>query len=42
MALAGLDLLTRPDLLAEAKAEFERMRAGRDYVTPLPPEATPK
>ena len=42
MALAGLDLLTRPDVLAEAKAEFERMRAGRDYVTPLPPEATPK
>ena len=42
MALAGLDLLTRPDVLAEAKAEFERARAGRDYVTPLPPEATPK
>ncbi len=42
MALAGLDLLTQADLLAEAKAEFERARTGRDYVTPLPPEATPK
>jgi len=42
MALAGLDLLTKPELLAEATAEFEVARAGRDYVSPLPPEATPK
>ena len=42
MALAGLDLLTKPGLLAEAQAEFERVRGGKDYVTPLPPEATPK
>ena len=42
MALAGLDLLTQPDLLAAAQAEFERARGGRDYVSPLPPEATPK
>ena len=42
MALAGLDLLTKPDLLAAAKAEFERARAGRNYVTPLPPDARPK
>ena len=42
MALAGLDLLTKPDLLQAAKAEFERARAGRAYVTPLPPEAAPQ
>ena len=42
MALAGLDLLTKPELLAGAQAEFERVRGGKDYVTPLPPEATPK
>ncbi|MCY4539450.1 MAG: amidohydrolase [Chloroflexi bacterium] len=42
MALAGFDLVTKPELLAEAKAEFERARAGRAYVSPLPPEATPK
>ena len=42
MALAGLDLLTKSDLLAEAKAEFNRALAGRAYVSPLPPEATPK
>ena len=42
MALAGFDLLTEPDLLAGAKAEFEKARAGREYVSPLPPEATPK
>ena len=42
MALAGLDLVTKPELLAAAKAEFERARAGRSYVTPLPPDATPK
>ena len=42
MALAGLDLLTRPATLAKAKAEFERARAGREYVSPLPSQATPK
>ncbi len=42
MALAGLDLLTKPDLLEAAKAEFERARMGQEYISPLPPEATPK
>ena len=42
MALAGYDLLTKPDLLAAAKAEFERARGANTYVTPLPPEATPR
>ena len=42
MALAGLDLLTKPLLLANAQAEFETVLAGREYVTPLPPKATPR
>lgn len=42
MALAGLDLLTKPALLDQAKADFEKARDGQEYVTPLPPEATPK
>jgi len=42
MALAGLDLLTQPDLLAAAQAEFERARGGRAYVSPLPPAARPQ
>lgn len=42
MALAGLDLLTKPDMLEQAKAEFAKAKGGQDYVSPLPPEATPK
>ncbi len=42
MALAGLELLTDADVLAQAKADFEKAKDGKDYVTPLPPEATPK
>ena len=42
MALAGFDLLTTPALLASAKAEFDKARNGREYVSPLPPEAAPK
>lgn len=42
MALAGLELLKDEDLLAQAKAEFEKAKDGKDYVSPLPPEATPR
>lgn len=42
MALAGLDLLTEPDLLGAARSEFDRVRGDKTYVTPLPPAATPK
>ena len=42
MALAGLDLLTKPDVLAQAKADFETALDGREYMTPLPPEAKPQ
>ena len=42
MALAGWELLTDADLLAAAKAEFQAARGDADYVTPLPPDATPR
>ncbi len=42
MALAGLDLLTTPDLLAQAQAEFVQVKNGQEYVTPLPEEAVPQ
>ncbi|MFL5805822.1 MAG: amidohydrolase [Roseiflexaceae bacterium] len=41
LALAGLDLLTRPDLLAEAQAEFKRKKNGAPYASPLPEGAVP-
>ncbi len=42
MALAGLDLLTKPDLLVQAKADFERAKDGQGYVNPLPEGAVPR
>lgn len=42
MALAGLDLLTQPDLLAKAKAEFDQAKNGREYISPLPDNAIPQ
>ncbi len=42
MALAGLDLLTQPDLLAAAIAEFQQARGDQTYVSPLPAESTPQ
>jgi len=41
LALSGLDLLTRPDLLAAAQAEFKRKKNGTPYVSPLQEGATP-
>lgn len=41
LALTGLDLLTKPELLAEAKAEFQRRTGGQKYQTPLPENAVP-
>ena len=42
MALAGWDLFTRPDVLAQAQAEFEKVRKGKSYVTPLPEGVVPR
>ncbi len=41
LALAGYDLMTKPDLLAAAKAEFERDQQGKAYLSPLPEGTTP-
>jgi aminobenzoyl-glutamate utilization protein B len=41
MALAGLDLFIKPDLLARAQAEFTGAKKGKAYVSPLPDEAVP-
>ncbi|NJN14912.1 MAG: amidohydrolase [Oscillochloris sp.] len=42
MALAGIDLFTKPDLLAEAQAEFKRRKGGKPYVSPLPEGVMPR
>jgi aminobenzoyl-glutamate utilization protein B len=42
MALAGLELLLNPDLLAQARTEFDRVKKGKAYITPLPDEAVPQ
>jgi len=41
IALAGMELLTRPELLAEARAEFQRRRGGTRYQSPLPAGTSP-
>ncbi len=41
MALAALDLETRPDVLQAARAEFEEKTKGQKYVSPLPEGAVP-
>lgn len=41
LALTALDLLTKPDLLAAARAEFEQDQRGKRYVSPLPEGTLP-
>lgn len=41
LALTALALFTQPDLLADARAEFERDKAGKPYVSPLPEGVVP-
>jgi aminobenzoyl-glutamate utilization protein B len=38
MALTAFDLLTQPQLLAQAQAEFKALKGADRYVTPLPDE----
>ena len=40
-ALTAYDLLTKPDVLAEAQEEFKAAKNGQPYVTPLPEDAYP-
>jgi aminobenzoyl-glutamate utilization protein B len=42
LALAGMDLLTRPEVLAEAQAEFKQRTKGKPYISPLPEGAVPQ
>ena len=42
MALAGLDLITKPDLLEQAKVEFCQAKKGKDYVSPLSNGSVPQ
>ncbi len=38
MAVAGYELMTKPDLLRKAKETFIKDTGGKPYVSPLPPE----
>jgi hypothetical protein len=42
MALAGWDLFTQPELLAQAQSEFEAAKKGKTYISPLPEGAKPQ
>ncbi len=41
LALTGIDLLTRPDLVAAARAEFLEKTGGRPYRSPIPADQKP-
>ena len=41
MAIAGLELLTHPDTLAQAQAEFQQAKKGQDYISPIPDGVMP-
>jgi aminobenzoyl-glutamate utilization protein B len=41
IALTALDMMEKPELLAEAKAEHRRRLAGETYRCPFPPEHKP-
>jgi aminobenzoyl-glutamate utilization protein B len=41
LALTALDLMTQPQLLRAAQAEFAASTGGRQYVSPLPAGTVP-
>ena len=41
LALTATDLLVDPELVAEARAFFERVRGGRPYESPIPADQPP-
>jgi aminobenzoyl-glutamate utilization protein B len=41
LALTGLDLLTNPELVEEAKEELSRVTGGNGYMSPLPDDVQP-
>lgn len=41
LAEAGLELVTRPEIIAKAKEEFQRSTGGKPYKCAMPPEHKP-
>jgi aminobenzoyl-glutamate utilization protein B len=41
MVGAALDLFTKPELLKKAQKELKERLGGKEYQTPLPPDAKP-
>jgi len=41
MALAAIELFEHPELVQEAKQEYERQLGGERYICPIPPEVLP-
>ena len=41
MALTGIDMLTNPKLLEEARAAFEKETGGKPYESPIPQDQKP-
>lgn len=41
MAATGIDVLTRPDVIEEAKAELKERLEGKTYVCPIPADIQP-
>jgi aminobenzoyl-glutamate utilization protein B len=42
IALTGVDLLTRPELVKQARADFVERSGGRSYVSPIPAGQKPQ
>lgn len=42
MALTSFELMTKPETLRAARAEFEAATGGLQYVSPLPEGAVPR
>jgi aminobenzoyl-glutamate utilization protein B len=42
IALTAADILENPELVAAAKAEYQRRLAGESYHSPIPPEVQPE
>jgi aminobenzoyl-glutamate utilization protein B len=41
LALASIEFMTNPDILQEAKKEFETRREGNPYISPIPDGVSP-
>lgn len=42
IAMTGADILENPELLKEAKKEFQTRLGGEKYINPIPPEVKPR